>query len=161
LAVGKLHRAHGLHGELIMEVLTDFPERLVPGKQVYSGVEHTPRLIRSVRAQNRGILITFEGFDSPETAGELRNQIVYVRSDELPELPEGSYYQYQLIGLSVVNHHGNVLGQLVEILETGANEVYVVKSEDGVEQLLPATNEVITNIDLIQRIIQVKPPEWE
>ena len=161
LAIGRLQRAHGLRGELLMEVLTDFPERIVPGKKVYTGEGHTLRTFRSVRSMNQGALVAFEGFDSPESAGELRNQMVYVRTDELPELPDGEYYHHQLLGLTVVDQDGKSLGQLMEILQTGANDVYIIKSPEGVEQLLPATNEVILKVDLNQNIIQVKPPEWE
>ncbi len=145
----------------MMEVRTDFPERLVSGKKVYTGEDHTPRTFRSVRSMNQGALVAFDGFDSPESAGELRNQMVYVRTDELPELPEGEYYHHQLLGLTVVDQDGESLGRLEEILQTGANDVYVIKSPDGVEQLLPATSEVILKVDLLQNIIKVKPPEWE
>ncbi len=160
MAVGKLRRAHGLSGELIMDVLTDFPERLVPGKKVYFGESHTLRIIRSVRPHHRGMLIAFETVDSPETARELVNQPIYVRSDELPELPDGEYYHHQLLGLAVVDQGGSAIGRLVEILETGANDVYVVEKMDGSELLLPAIDEVILSIDLNARQILVNPPEW-
>ncbi len=160
LTVGKLNRAHGLRGELVMEVLTGFPERLVPGRKVYLGEAHTQGVIRSVRSFTRGVLIAFEGIETPETAREYTNQYVYVRSDELPRLPTGEYYHHQLLGLNVVDPDGNPMGRLTEILETGANDVYVVEREDGTELLLPATEEVVLSIDLDARQIRVRPPEW-
>lgn len=160
MTVGKLRRAHGLGGELIMDVLTDFPERLVAGKKVYVSEAHIPMGIRSLRPHIRGMLISFDAVDSPESAREYVNQLVYVRSDELPELPEGEYYHHQLLGLAVVEQDGSAIGRLIEILETGANDVYVVEKTDGGELLLPATAEVILSIDLSAGQILVKPPEW-
>lgn len=160
LTVGRLQRAHGLGGELVMEILTGFPERLAPGRMVYLGEAHTPRIIRSVRPFARGVLIAFDAVDTPELAREFRNQYVYVRSNDLPPLPEGEYYHHQLLGLAVVDQDGTVLGRLVEILETGANDVYIVAQADGSELLLPATAEVILAVDLSAGQIQVKPPEW-
>lgn len=160
LTIGKLQRAHGLRGELVMEVLTGFPERLTPGRRVYLGEDHVLQVIRSVRSLNRGVLIAFEAVDTVEMAREYSNQFVYVRSDELPALPEGEYYHHQLLGLTVVEQGGSVIGRLVEIIETGANDVYVVEKADGSELLLPATAEVICSIDLEAGQIQVKPPEW-
>lgn len=160
LAIGKLQKPHGLRGELQMVVLTDFPERIVHGKAVYCGESHVPQIIRSVRNHNIGLLVAFEGYESPESAGELSNQNVYVRADELPSLPEGEYYHHQLLGLSVVDQNGIPLGTLVEILETGANDVYIVEKADGSELLLPAIDQVILAVDLNAKKIQVKPPEW-
>lgn len=160
LTVGKLRRAHGLQGELVMEVLTGFPERLVPGRKVYIGEAHTSEVIRSVREFTQGVLIAFESAHTPETAREYTNQFVYVRSDELPPLPEGEYYHHQLLGLLVVDQDGNTIGRLVEIMETGANDVYVIENESGSELLLPATADVVLAVDLNAGQIRVNPPEW-
>jgi 16S rRNA processing protein RimM len=160
LAVGKLQRAHGLHGEIVMSVKTDFPERLVPGKTLYSGEQHELLVIRSVRPRNKGLIIAFEGIFTPEAARELSNRMVFVRSDELPPLPEGEFYHHQLLGLEIVDQDGVRLGTLVEILETGANDVYIVEEEDGSELLLPGTDDVIISIDLKAKQIQVRPPEY-
>ncbi len=73
LLVGKLHRPHGVSGEMIMSVLTDFPERLKPDMQVYLGHDHAPVTIKSLRHHNRGMLISLEGYDSREAVDGLRN----------------------------------------------------------------------------------------
>lgn len=148
LVVGRLHRAHGLKGELVMSVLTDFPERLVPGLLVYVGEEHVPHTLLSLRQHNTGRLVTLEGYTSREQAGEIRNQYLYVRADDRPPLPEGEYYHHQLIGLRVVTDEGRELGILAEILETGANEVYIVRREGAKDVLLPGIDEVILDLDL-------------
>ncbi len=159
LAVGKLRRPHGLSGEMVMTVLTDFPGRLHPGKIVYLGEKHEELCITALRGQNKDMLVTFEGFNHPEQANKLRNQILYIKADSLPELPEGMYYHHELIGLIVEDETGEILGKLIEILETGANDVYVVETGNG-ELLIPALEDVILEVDQASGRMRVKPPIW-
>lgn len=160
LAVGRLRRPHGVTGEILMDVLTGFPERMRSGKLVYVGDNREPMRLAGVRGHDREMIVRFAGIDTPEAAGEFRNAMLYVKASELPKLPEGEYYHHQLLGLSVVNEAGEALGSLIDILETGANDVYVVKTSDGKELLLPAVDEVILGIDLERREMRVRPPEW-
>ncbi|MCZ2126441.1 MAG: ribosome maturation factor RimM [Anaerolineales bacterium] len=155
LAVGFFRRPHGLQGELIMDLHTDFPERLKAGRKIYVGDENETFTIASVRAHGKGVLIKLRGFDSPETAGRFRNQWARVKSDEIPALPEGRYYKHELIGARVVADDGETLGVLNEILETGANDVYIVRRDDGKEILLPAIPDVILNVNIDEKIINV------
>ena len=148
LAVGKLRRPHGVHGEIIMDVLTDFPERLHTGMTLFIGPEHLPLRLRSHRPTAAAMLVAFEGYNTPEQAGELRNQFAYVPTADRPPLPEGEYYHHQLIGLKVVDEHGKALGRVSEILATGANDVYVVRPEMGAEILIPAVDEFVLDTDL-------------
>ncbi len=155
LVVGKLRRPHGLKGEIIMQVITDFPERLQPGVTVYVGEQHMPMPIRSRRWHDRALLLAFDPYTDPESASALTNQMVYVRSDDRPPLPEGEYYHHQLLGLQVITDEGVELGQISQILETGANDVYVVRPESGPEILLPAIESVVLKIDLPLGQVQV------
>lgn len=161
LAIGFLRRPHGIKGEIVMDILTDFPERILSGKTVYVGDEHEPLQLASVRSNDRALLVRFAGFQTPEEAGRLRNKTVFSRSAELPQLPEGEYYHHQLLGLAVVNEAGEALGVLEDILETGANDVYLVKSSEDKELLLPAIEDVILEVNLERREIRVRPPEWQ
>lgn len=138
-----------------MQVLTDFPERLVPGTHFYAGPQRRRLRLRSRRWHRQRLLVAFEGLQTREQAGELRNQLLLVRADDRPPLPAGEYYHHQLIGLKVVDEAGDVLGSLVEILQTGANDVYVVRSASGRELLLPAVDEVLRGIDLERGEIRV------
>jgi 16S rRNA processing protein RimM len=158
--VGKLRRPHGVHGEILMDVQTDFPQRLRRKKTVYVGEKHLPLVIESVRTQDRALLLSFEGYEGCDAVGQLRNHFVYVKTSELPNLPEGEYYFHELVGLRVVNEQGVELGVLAEILETGANDVYVVRSAEGAETLLPVIDEVVRHVDLERGEICVRPPEW-
>jgi 16S rRNA processing protein RimM len=159
LAVGRLRRPHGLNGEMVMTVLTDFPGRLHKGKTVYLGEMHKEICIAALRNQNKDLLVTFEGFNNLELVNQLRNQILYVKTDSLPELPEGMYYHHELIGLIVEDETGDILGKLIEILETGANDVYVVETGNG-ELLVPALEDVILEVDQASGRMRVKLPIW-
>src|SRR5512140_1476471 len=88
LVVGSLRRAHGVRGAMVMEVLTDFPERLKAGITVFVGPAHTPMVIEEARYHNEGLIIKFEGLQTPEEAGRHRNQLVYVTAADRPPLPE-------------------------------------------------------------------------
>jgi 16S rRNA processing protein RimM len=161
LAVGRLRHAHGVKGEITMDVLTDFPERLHKGKEVFAGERHQPVRINGMRWKDTLLLLSFEGYEDCDQVNELRNQILYVRSENLPPLPDGHYYFHQLRGLKVLDEAGKLLGILDEILETGANDVYVVRSTEGKEILLPAIEAVILNVYLEKGEMVVHPPEWE
>lgn len=155
MAIGFLRRPHGVQGELIMDLHTDFPERIKSGRKVYIGDEHESFTLGGARPHANGLLVKIRGFDTPETAGRFRNQWVYVKTSEVPALPEGQYYKYELIGVKVVDEDGTTLGEVAEILETGANDVYVVRNESGREILLPAIPPVILEVDLNQRSMKV------
>ena len=155
LVVGKLRRPHGVRGEIVMEIFTDFPERLRPGVIVFVGERHQRLRIRSRRPNGGTLLIAFDGFTNPESAGTLRNNLVFVRADDRPPLPDGEYYHHQLLGITVVSDEGQELGKLVEILANPANDVYIIQPETGREILLPAIKSVILNVDLTQNRMQV------
>jgi 16S rRNA processing protein RimM len=155
LAVGKLHRPHGVHGELIFQVYTDFPERLQKGVMVFIGGQYQPHTIRSRRPNGSTLLLAFDGLDTPEQAGELRNQVVFVPALDRPPLPEGEYYHHELIGMRVVTEDDRELGKLVEILSSPANDVYIVRPEAGKELLLPALKSVILDVDKQQGLMRV------
>jgi 16S rRNA processing protein RimM len=155
LSVGFLRRPHGLAGEIIMDLHTDFPERMKSGRKLFVGEEYQPMTLTSVRPHQAGLLVKFKDVETPEDAGKYRNQWVFIKAKDAPPLPDGKIYQYKLIGFKVVDENENPLGTLVEILETGANDVYVVKDDTGKEILLPAIPSVILDLDTARRLIRV------
>ncbi len=155
LAAGKVRRPHGVRGEMVLELYTDFPERLHPRTKIFLGENYVPMVLSSTRPHNEGLLLSIEGINTPEDAGKYRNQVVYVSAKTLPALDEGEYYFHELIGLNVVDEDGNPLGELTEIVETGANDVYVVTAASGTEVLLPAIPDVILSVDLAARTMRV------
>ncbi len=155
LAVGKLLHAHGVHGEMLMEVYTDFPERLVPGVVLYLASAGDSLHLTRRRAHKGGLLMTFAGYTTPEAVSQFRNQILYVRADDRPPLAEGEYYHHQLLNLHVTSDAGVSLGMVSEILVTGASDVLVVHREFGPELLIPIADRFIRTIDLLKREITV------
>jgi len=155
LEVGKIRRPHGVRGDVLVEVHTDFPERLRPKAEVFIGEDHIPLRICRRRIHNDGLLLAFEQYTTPEQVGRFRNQIVYTSRNQAPELGEGEYFQYQLMDLTVEDEAGQPLGKITGILETGANDVYEVTDASGREILLPAIAEVILAVDLEQKKMRV------
>ena len=156
LVVGSLRRSHGVRGEMVMEVVTDFPERLQKGTRVFVDAAHTPMVLVGARHHAEGLIVKFEGVESPEQAARYRNKTVYVTTADRPPLPEGQYYDHQLLGFAVVdNDTKQTLGTLSEIMRTGANDIYVVRRSDGSELLLPVIASVVLELNVGRRTIRV------
>ena len=155
LLIGVLQKTHGIKGEIAMRVITQFPERIRTGKSVFLGEDHEEYQVVSVRWKNALMVLRFAGFNNPEEAARLTNLEVFTRTLGLPKLPEGQYYHHQLIGLKVWQAD-EYLGELVDIMETGANDVYIIASVGSQELLIPAIPDVIKYIDLENGTIQVE-----
>lgn len=157
LAVGTLRRSHGIRGDMLMDLMTDFPERLKPGTFVYLGEDKKPLKIIRRRSHNDGLLLGFEGISNAEQTAKYRSQLVYVLAGDRPQLPDGEYYHHEVLGLNVVDEAGEALGIITEIIVTGANDVYVVNTDNpkGREILIPAIQQVILNVDLEKKIMRV------
>lgn len=161
ILIGRLQRTHGVTGEIVFGIRTDFPERIKTGKIVYLGNKHLPIKITGIRPFNNNLLITLENIKNREEAAEFTNLEVFVLTKDLPRLVDGQFYHHQLVGINAVLEDGTSIGTLREILVTGANDVYVIINSDGHETLLPALEAVILDIDLETKCMKVKPPEWE
>jgi 16S rRNA processing protein RimM len=152
LVIGRILRAHGVRGEMRVEVLTDLPERLTWLEQVYlsrdAGDENPqPWTVANVRFHKGYALLTLAGAGSREEADALRTMFLLVPLAEAIPLEEDEYFLYQLEGLEVYSDEGERLGLVQEVLETGANQVFVVAGPDG-ELLLPNIDEVVREIDV-------------
>lgn len=147
LVIGQISKPHGVKGEVRVIPHTDLPERFTWLKEVYLG-EKNPRLmsVEYARLHQNLILLKLVGYDDRDTADTLRGSWLQVPESEAIPLAEGEYFLFQLIGLEVVTEAGESLGKLVEVMETGANNVFRVSGNRG-EVLLPDIDEVILNID--------------
>jgi 16S rRNA processing protein RimM len=152
LAIGRIVRAHGIRGELSVTVLTDYPERFEQTERVYIGSEHEadPYQVTGYRWHKANVLLSVAGVEDRNAAERLVGQFVQIPREEAMELPAGSYYLFQLIGLDVITEAGERLGVVREIIETGANDVYVVRDDAERDILLPAIPQVVLNVDLEQ-----------
>jgi len=155
LIVGYLRRAHGVHGEMVMQVITDFPARLKAKSKVFVGKHYHPMTVQSIRAHSEGMIIKFDEFHNPEDTANYRNQFVYVTSADRPKLPKGQFYIHELVGFDVVDEEEKSFGTLSDVLQTGANDVYVVTQPDGKEILLPVIASVVLDIDADRHVIHV------
>lgn len=153
--MGRITRPHGVRGEVAMKTLTDYPERLAQADTLYVGPAYVPHKVKRVRPHQTGVIIRFSGVPDRNAAELLREQLVYVHIDDAIPLEEGEYYFYQLDGIQVVTDEGQELGHFSGYIETGANDVYIVKAPDGSEVLLPAIPEVIVEVDIAARVMTV------
>jgi 16S rRNA processing protein RimM len=147
LAVARVRRPFGVKGELLLELLTGNPRHLMQSANLYFGAAHRACAVASMRRHGKDYLLRLEGVEGRDAAERLRAETIFLRTDEQPPLPEGVYYTYQIEGLQVVTDDGAELGSITEIIKTGANDVYVVRSPRG-EILLPAIPEVIRDVRL-------------
>jgi 16S rRNA processing protein RimM len=153
LLLGRVLRPHGIRGELRIEVLTAYPERIVSGSKVYVGPDPDDvsaavlHDVTGARKHLQYLILQLEGFEDRNEADTLRDQFVMVALEDAVPLEEGEFYLYQVIGLSVYTVDGDYLGEVSDVIETGANDVYVVQGPRG-EVLLPATEECVVDIDI-------------
>lgn len=160
LVLGKLRRAHGVKGEIPLEIYSEMLELLEPGGLIYVGESHRPLTIEANRWKNDLLLLKFEGINDRTEVSGLTNDLVFISTEQLPPLEDDGYYLHELIGLKVYEQEGRLLGEMKEILETGANDVYVVLNEAGEETLVPATEETILEVDFDQEKMIVTRLEW-
>ena len=147
LAVGRIKGAHGLHGELKVEVLTDFDQRFESGSLLIVEGEAFEREVLSARPHKGFLLVKLQGIVDRTEAQRQRGLHLLVQRDKAVSLPEGEYYADELEGLRVITTEGVELGVLTEVWWTAANEIYMVQGAYG-EVLLPAIADVVQNVDL-------------
>lgn len=163
IAVGRINGTHGIRGQLRFHSYSGNLESLATADLVLlAGNDGSRKSVRIKRAiQHAGkILLTLEGYDSINEASHLIGTELLLQREQLPEPAADEYYWQDLIGLTVMTVNGELLGTLTEIMETGANDVYLVHNrQTGREYLLPAIASVIGNVDLQARQMTVTPLE--
>ena len=156
ITIGQILAPWGIEGQLKVEVITDFPQRLSPHSPVY--VDRQPITIASTSWHKGQAIIKLEGVDSVDDAQVLRGKALQIHQSQLETLPEGQYYQFQLIGLEVWTGEGKLLGKITKILSAPSNDNYVVGGEKG-EILIPAIEDVVKSIDLKRGRITIEAIE--
>ena len=140
-------RTHGREGILRIQTLSDNPNRFSVGESLT--VAGRARAITSYQSlPNAQALLGLHGLETPALAQSLAGEWIFAPIGSTDSLEPDEYYHYQLIGLAVITEEGESLGTVREILATGSNDVYVVRSESGPEILLPAISQVVKRIDL-------------
>ncbi len=162
LRVGKIVNTHGIRGEVRVISVTDEPEkRFQPGNELildHPDLEHPISLtVSSYRQHKQFHLLTFEGFDNINQVEAWKGGLLKVAVDEQEKRAEGEFYFYQIIGCRVVTTDGETLGEIKEILQTGANDVWVIKPKAGGKDILiPYIEECVREIDLQNKTVTVQ-----
>jgi len=161
LVVARVGRAHGIKGEVTVEVRTDEPElRLAPGAVLATDPASAgPLTIATGRVHSGRLLLRFEGVTERNGAEALRNTLLIadVDPEELPE-EEDEYYDHQLMDLDVVTADGTEVGRITEISHLPSQDLFIVERPDGTEVMIPFVSEIVTEIDLEEQRAIINPP---
>ena len=156
--IGKVVALFGLQGELKVISMTDIPDRFAELEVIYTAPEHTPHDIERVRpARGDMVILKLAGINDVNAAEALRNVNLEIPVEELAKLPPDSYYQHDILGLNVLRLNGQEVGQIVDIMPTGGNDVYVVKTPSGGQVLIPAIKAVVKQVDLLRHVMYIDP----
>jgi 16S rRNA processing protein RimM len=155
VVVGRITKAHGLRGEVAVQVFSDNPDRFAEGAQVF--LEDGRALtVDGARWTGARLLVAFEGVSDRTGAEALRGRSLVVPRSMLPDLDEGEYWPHQLIGCEVVTEAGRSLGRVSDVIEHPANDLWAATDEAGVETLIPAIREVVVAVEPVAGRIVVR-----
>jgi 16S rRNA processing protein RimM len=164
LTVGRVVKAHGVTGEVVVEVRTDDPEiRFAPGAALRAkGADDHARdyVIEAVRAHGGRLLVRLEGVADRDAADALRGSLFVIDSEDLPPIDEpDTYYDHQLEGLRVRTTAGREIGTVAEVLHTAAGELLAVSGDEAGELLVPFVSAIVTSVSLDAGTVEIDPPE--
>jgi 16S rRNA processing protein RimM len=163
LVVGRVIKAHGVTGEVVVDVRTDDPEtRFAPGTSLRArakGGAERPLIVASARPHGGRLLVRLDGVADRDTADALRGALFLVDSADLPPIEDpDEFYDHQLEGLRVRTTAGVEVGTVAEVLHTAAGELLSVRTEDG-EVLVPFVGAIVASVSLADQVIEIDPPE--
>ena len=156
LEAGKIVTTHGIRGEVKIMPYTDTPELLAEFDRLFIGKNKDELIIERSRVFKNMVIAKIEGVDTPEAAEKLRNKLLYMHRDDL-ELDDDTYFIQDLIGIEVRDaDSGKVYGTISDVMQTRANDVYVIKGSDR-EYLVPAIADVVVSTDIDENIMTIRP----
>src|SRR5437868_9574291 len=162
IVVAHIVKVRGLRGEVVADLLTDFPERFEKLITLIGVAADRTRRSLQIEEQwfhgNR-IVFRFAGFNRIEEAKELVGYDLAVPADERMELPPDSFYEWELIGCRVRTVEGKEIGEVKDVMRTGGVEILSVVDDKGRDRLIPMANEICLEIDVAQKLIRIDPPE--
>ena len=161
VVVARVARTRGLRGEVIADLLTDFPERFDDLETLIAVAPDGSQRSLQIEEhwfQGRRIVFKFAGYDSIEAAKEFAGLELAVPATKRVELAEGQFYEWELKGCRVESVDGEFIGSVTEVMRTGGVEVLVVENDSGREFLIPMAQEICVGIDLEMRLIRIDPP---
>ncbi len=155
VVVGAVTKAHGLRGEVGVQVRSDNPERFAPGSHVFLA-EGRRLTVERAHAHGKALLVKFTEIADRAEAEGLRGQELQVPESWLPPLPDGEYWPFQIHGCRVTTESGRELGTVAEIVPNPANDLWIARDDTGTETLIPALNEIIALVDVGAKRILVR-----
>jgi len=161
ITIGEIVNTQGVRGEVRIIPATDFPERFKRIRKIVVMLNGQRQEFTIERAweHKQFIILKFTEIPDMNAAAKLKGGLLQITRQDLAALPEGSYYIFEIVGLKVIDTEGRELGQVTEVLQTGANDVYVVKRSEGKDILIPALKSVVKDIDIPAGIMGVQLPE--
>ncbi|CCI85714.1 16S rRNA processing protein [Lactobacillus pasteurii DSM 23907 = CRBIP 24.76] len=156
--VAKILTTHGLNGEVKVQVITDFPEdRFETGVKLKLKNSEQVLTVKAGRLFKQFWLVQFEEITSIDQAEKLRGQILVISEEDQQELPEGFYYYHDILGCQVLDQEsGEKIGKIVEIETPGANDIWLVKEDNGKEFWLPYIDQVVKKVDIAEKKVYVE-----
>lgn len=156
LEAGKIVTTHGIKGEVKIMPYCDSAELLVEFDRLFIGKNHDEIIVERARVQKNMVIAKLEGINTPEEAEKLRNKMLFMHRDDL-ELDDDTYFIQDLIGMEVKDADSDALyGTIADVMQTGANDVYVVRGEER-EYLVPAIADVVISTDLDSNKMTIRP----
>ena len=161
LAIGVIAGTHGVHGELKLKLLTDHPDHLASVSTVYLGDSDRPTRLLGVRFHGEGALIVLDGVSTPEAGKLLGGLKVRIEGSDARPLEQGEYFLFQLIGLDAVSEHGDPIGTVTDMIETGAHDVLVITPGSGPDILVPNHPQYVLEIAPEHKRIVIVLPVYQ
>jgi len=164
LVVGRVVKAHGITGELVVDVRTDDPqERFAPGNRLRlkpRAGESRDVQVESARPHGARMLVRLGGILDRDTAEALRGNLFIVDSADLPPIDDpDEFYDHQLEGLAVRTVGGETIGSVTEVLHTAGAELLSVRTTEGAEVLVPFVRAIVTSVSLVDGVVEIDPPD--
>ncbi|WP_220199179.1 ribosome maturation factor RimM [Ktedonospora formicarum] len=159
--IGKIVALFGIRGEVKVLSLTDIPDRFASLDSIYIGSadqHYECYVIESVRPYKGDMFILkFKGINSANDAEALRHQDLCISESQLAQLPPDLYYQHDILGLQVFTLGNREVGEIIDIMPTGGNDVYILRTPERTQVMIPAIKEIIKQIDLVRKVMYIDP----
>ena len=162
IVVAHIAKTRGLRGEVVADLLTDFPDRFENLKSLIGISADGSRRSLQIEEQwfhNRRLVLKFAGFDSIDEAKALVDYNLAVSAQERIELPKDSFYEWELIGCRVETVAGKSIGEVAGVMRTGGVEILTVVDENGRDRMIPMASDIVIEVDKVGKLIRIDPPE--
>lgn len=156
--IGKIINTHGINGEVKVQQITDFTELFARDQVVYIEQQGklTEHMIEQHRIHKQHHLIRFQGYESINDVEHLKGLDLKIKEEQLPQLEENQFHYHEIIGCTMETVDGEKIGEIINILAPGANDVWVVKNNEGKEHLIPYIDDVVKKVDIENKIVIIE-----